>query len=133
MPPPRSKHLQGAVEVQQAFACLHGDPGGLVYPDLCHQGLWLGIRLSHLQKPGSSPQGQPSDWWPQLKPGVRHEIGDFYLAYRKQDMQRLGYVYQEIKETKQSGYFYIGHRKYNAQKLSCLHTGSKEYCMETLG
>lgn len=34
-------------------------------------------------------------------------------------MQRLGYVDQEIKETKQKihSYFYIGHRKYNTQNL----------------
>ena len=69
-PPPNSEHLQGAMEVQQAIACLHGDLRGLVYPDLGHQGLRLGIGLSHLQKPGHSPQGPPSDGWLWLKPGV---------------------------------------------------------------
>lgn len=63
------------MEMQQAIACLHGDLGGLVYPDLGHQGLRLGIGLSYLQKPGHSPQGPPSDGWLQLKPGVHHEIG----------------------------------------------------------
>lgn len=47
------------MEVQQALACLHGDLGGLVYPDLGHQGLRLGIGLSYLQKAGNSPQGMP--------------------------------------------------------------------------
>lgn len=58
-PPTSSEHLQGAMEVQQAFACLHGHLGGLVYPNLSHQGLWLGIGLSHLQKPEKSPQSEP--------------------------------------------------------------------------
>ena len=43
------------MEVQQALACLHGDLGGLVYPDLGHKGFRLGIGFSHLQKPGNSP------------------------------------------------------------------------------
>lgn len=57
--PPSSKHLQGAVEVQQALACRHGDFGELVNPDMGHQGLRFGIGLSYLQKPGNSPQGKP--------------------------------------------------------------------------
>jgi hypothetical protein len=38
-PPPNSEHLQGAMQVQQAPAWLHGDLGGFLYPDLSHQGL----------------------------------------------------------------------------------------------
>ena len=100
--PPSSKHLQGAMEVQMAVACLHGDLGGLVYPDLSHQRLWLGIGFSYLQKPGHSPQGPPSDEGCLLKPGVHNEIGDCYLGHRKHDLQGLGCVYQEIKEAKQA-------------------------------
>ena len=47
-PQQRSKRLQGAMAVQQALACLRSDLGGLVYPDLGHQGFRLGIGLGHL-------------------------------------------------------------------------------------
>lgn len=86
------------MEVHQALPCLHGDLGGLVYPNLSHQGLRPGIGLRHLQKPGNVPQSKPSAWWLPLKPGVHREIGDSTLGRGSTTYkQSLACDYQEMK------------------------------------